>query len=70
MRMILLISLMFLSSCVSFEEIKLRKSQQEIAECLSLGFKENTSEFRNCRLQLRNIEAQKMLGFITLQKGK
>lgn len=64
MRIILLIILIgFLSACAAMQEAKVKKQQEELTECVSLGFKPNTPAFGNCRLQLRNIEMQRFQAF-------
>lgn len=49
-----IILLLILTSCVSQEQ----RDAAEIAQCTDLGFKPKTTEFGNCRLQLKSIQAQ------------
>lgn len=52
----------FLASCVSPEDKKKALDAQEKAQCLDLGFRENTEAFANCRLQIRELATQEAAG--------
>lgn len=63
-----LMALLVTAGCMSPEEIAQRQAyeralrdQNEIYECQNLGFEQGTEEFGNCRLQLRNIQAQQQI---------
>lgn len=46
--------LFLLTGCVTPEQQAANMAQQEIAECQEMGFKPDTPDFANCRLQVRN----------------
>lgn len=52
------LSAVLLSACVSPAEIEARQAALDEAECVKLGFTPGTEGFGNCRLQLRILRAQ------------
>ena len=56
-KTIIALSFLILSSCTTTEA----RNKKEVSECLALGFKEGTEKFGDCRLQLRNIKAQRAI---------
>lgn len=64
MKFFLLLPLLFLTACLSQEEIAARQEQIDQAdrqECAKLGFKANTEGFGNCILRLREMRTQQGL---------
>lgn len=46
------------TACVPPEQARLERDNREMSECRRLGYNPYSEGFANCRLQLRQIEAQ------------